>query len=192
VRTGHWWTGRRARTGMRSASWSGAIRIVSLTLLPSRSESRGRPRCCARGLLQGFCLPAKLQRRVQLHNLDSPNRRQSGDRLPSTKATGRSDRIRRSPCPARGRGAGLAAPDDPEAVLGARQVRSLLARAIQSLPPAHRAALILREIEGLSYEAIAKTVGCSLGTVMSRLFYARRKLQKALQSNLDDLRGVLG
>ena len=85
-------------------------------------------------------------------------------------------------------GAGLATPDDPEAALGARQVRSLLARAIQSLPPAHRAVLILREIEGLSYEAIAKAVGCSLGTVMSRLFYARRKLQKSLQPNLDDLR----
>jgi RNA polymerase sigma-70 factor (ECF subfamily) len=83
---------------------------------------------------------------------------------------------------------GVAAPDDPESALGARQVRSLLARAIHALPPAHRAVLVLREIEGLSYEVIAKAVDCSLGTVMSRLFYARRKLQKVLQSNLDDLR----
>jgi RNA polymerase sigma-70 factor (ECF subfamily) len=64
----------------------------------------------------------------------------------------------------------------------------LLARGIGALPPAHRAVLVLREIEGLSYEEIARAIGCSLGTVMSRLFYARRKLQKALRQNLDDLR----
>ncbi len=85
-------------------------------------------------------------------------------------------------------GASQAAPDTPETALESRQVRSLLARGIQALPPAHRAVLVLREIEGLSYEEIARAVGCSLGTVMSRLFYARRKLQKVLGSNLDDLR----
>jgi RNA polymerase sigma-70 factor (ECF subfamily) len=84
--------------------------------------------------------------------------------------------------------ANLVASDDPETALETRQVRSLLGRGIQALPPAHRAVLVLREIEGLSYEEIARAVGCSLGTVMSRLFYARRKLQKALQPNLDDLR----
>ena len=84
--------------------------------------------------------------------------------------------------------ADLAVPEDPGSALEARQVRSLLARGIQALPPAHRAVLVLREIEGLSYEQIAQAVGCSLGTVMSRLFYARRKLQKVLQPNLDDLR----
>jgi RNA polymerase sigma-70 factor (ECF subfamily) len=83
---------------------------------------------------------------------------------------------------------GPAAPDDPEAALGTRQVQSLLSRGIAALPPAHRAVLILREIQGLSYEEIAQAVGCSLGTVMSRLFYARRKLQKVLRPNLDDLR----
>jgi RNA polymerase sigma-70 factor (ECF subfamily) len=80
------------------------------------------------------------------------------------------------------------AAEDPETALEARQVRALLARGIRALPPAHRAVLILREIEGLSYDEIARAVGCSLGTVMSRLFYARRKLQKALRQNLDDLR----
>ena len=82
----------------------------------------------------------------------------------------------------------LAAPDDPETALETRQVRSLLSRGIEALPPAHRAVLVLREIEGLSYDEIARAVGCSLGTVMSRLFYARRKLQKVLRPNLDDLR----
>ena len=84
--------------------------------------------------------------------------------------------------------AGFAVPDDPERTLETRQVRSLLARGIEALPPAHRAVLVLREIEGLSYEEIARVVGCNLGTVMSRLFYARRKLQKVLQPNLNDLR----
>jgi len=82
----------------------------------------------------------------------------------------------------------LAAPDDPETALEARRVRSLLGRGIEALPPAHRAVLILRGIEGSSYEEIARAVGCSLGIVMSRLFYARRKLQKVLRPNLDDLR----
>ena len=84
--------------------------------------------------------------------------------------------------------ASFVASDDPETVLETRQIRSLLGRGIQALPPAHRAVLVLREIEGLSYEEIGRVVGCSLGTVMSRLFYARRKLQKVLQPNLDDLR----
>ncbi len=85
-------------------------------------------------------------------------------------------------------GHGPTAPDNPETALGARQLQTLLSRGIEALPPAHRAVLILREIEGLSYDEIAQTVGCSLGTVMSRLFYARRKLQKVLRPNLDDLR----
>lgn len=86
------------------------------------------------------------------------------------------------------REAGSPAPDDPERALETNQVRSLLARGIQGLPPAHRAVLILREIEGLSYQEIARVVGCNLGTVMSRLFYARRKLKKVLEPVLDDLR----
>ncbi len=83
---------------------------------------------------------------------------------------------------------GPAAPENPETTLGARQVRSLLSRGLEALPPTHRAVLVLREIEGLSYEEIARAVGCNLGTVMSRLFYARRKLQKALRLHWDDLR----
>ncbi|MBI4573540.1 MAG: sigma-70 family RNA polymerase sigma factor, partial [candidate division NC10 bacterium] len=63
-----------------------------------------------------------------------------------------------------------------------------LARGIAELPPAQRAVLVLREIEGMSYEEISRAVGCNLGTVMSRLFYARRKLRQALGSRLGDLR----
>lgn len=53
-------------------------------------------------------------------------------------------------------------------------------RAIASLPPKHRAVLALREIEGLSYEEIAETLHCRPGTVMSRLFTARRLLVQKL------------
>jgi RNA polymerase sigma-70 factor (ECF subfamily) len=85
-------------------------------------------------------------------------------------------------------GAEPSAPDDPAAALESKQVRALLARGIAQLPPAQRAVLILREIEGMSYEEIARAVGCSLGTVMSRLFYGRRKLQQVLKAHLADLR----
>ena len=79
-------------------------------------------------------------------------------------------------------------PDNPAEALEAKQVRKLLARGIAGLPPAQRAVLVLREIEGMSYEEISRSVGCTLGTVMSRLFYARRKLRQALRGCLGDLR----
>ncbi len=84
--------------------------------------------------------------------------------------------------------ADLTATEDPAAVLETKQVRALLARGIARLPPAQRAVLVLREIEGMSYEEISRAVGCTLGTVMSRLFYARRKLQQVLKGHLGDLR----
>ncbi|HEX2852141.1 MAG TPA: sigma-70 family RNA polymerase sigma factor [Opitutaceae bacterium] len=53
-------------------------------------------------------------------------------------------------------------------------------RAIASLPPKLQAVLAMREIEGLSYEEIARTLDCRPGTVMSRLFNARRLLAQKL------------
>jgi len=44
----------------------------------------------------------------------------------------------------------------------------------------HRTVLVLHEFEDMEYKEIAKTVGCSMGTVMSRLFYARRKMAALL------------
>jgi RNA polymerase sigma-70 factor (ECF subfamily) len=79
-------------------------------------------------------------------------------------------------------------PDDPATALESKQVRALLARGIAQLPPAQQAVLVLREIEGMTYEEISQVVGCSLGTVMSRLFYARRRLQQVLKKHLADLR----
>jgi RNA polymerase sigma-70 factor, ECF subfamily len=53
-------------------------------------------------------------------------------------------------------------------------------RAIAALPPKHRAVLTMREVEGLSYEEIARQLECRPGTVMSRLFNARRLLAQKL------------
>ena len=74
------------------------------------------------------------------------------------------------------------------------ELRINLFKEIEKLSPEHRAVIILREVEGLSYAEISETVGCSKGTVMSRLHHARKKLQQSLltvfkreQSELDAL-----
>ena len=56
-----------------------------------------------------------------------------------------------------------------------------LARAIAELTPEHRAVILLREVDGLSYEEISHVLECPKGTVMSRLHYARRQLQERLR-----------
>jgi len=55
-------------------------------------------------------------------------------------------------------------------------------RALAALPEKHRSVLVLREVEGLSYEEIAQTINCPPGTVMSRLFNARRLLAQKLEN----------
>lgn len=59
--------------------------------------------------------------------------------------------------------------------------REAIERALAALPPVHRAVLALREIEGLSYEEIASSLGIQPGTVMSRLHHARRLLARKLK-----------
>lgn len=56
--------------------------------------------------------------------------------------------------------------------------------AIEELTPEHRAVILLREVEGLSYEEISRVLECPKGTVMSRLHYARRQLQARLRGLL--------
>ncbi len=60
------------------------------------------------------------------------------------------------------------------------EIRKKIKEAFMRLSPEHRSTLVLREIEGLSYQEIADTMECSPGTVMSRLHYARKKMQKLL------------
>jgi RNA polymerase sigma-70 factor (ECF subfamily) len=62
-----------------------------------------------------------------------------------------------------------------------RELREQIERALGELSPEHRAVIQLREFEGLQYAEIARAVGCSIGTVMSRLHYARKHLQKLLR-----------
>jgi RNA polymerase sigma-70 factor (ECF subfamily) len=69
---------------------------------------------------------------------------------------------------------------DPGRALADRELRSQLEVALGQLSPAHRAVLVLREVEGLSYQEMADVVGCSIGTIMSRLFHARKKMQALL------------
>lgn len=70
-----------------------------------------------------------------------------------------------------------ARPDDR---LSHQELGQRLQAALAQLSPEHRGVIHLREIEGRSYEEIAEITGCTLGTVMSRLFYARKKLQALL------------
>lgn len=79
------------------------------------------------------------------------------------------------------------APELPGAGLDRAEIRRRIEEAFAKLSPEHRAVIVLREIEDMSYEAIAKHIGCSLGTVMSRLFHARKKLQTLL----DDLHDTI-
>ncbi|MEE2645525.1 MAG: sigma-70 family RNA polymerase sigma factor [Myxococcota bacterium] len=69
---------------------------------------------------------------------------------------------------------------EPDRPLDRRQLGEALSEALDSLSDKHREVMVLREIEGLSYEEIAEIVGCRLGTVMSRLHHARKNLQRAL------------
>jgi RNA polymerase sigma-70 factor (ECF subfamily) len=73
-----------------------------------------------------------------------------------------------------------AAPLPYEAMQGS-EIRVRIENAIAQLSPEHRAVILMKEIEEMQYHEIAETLGCSIGTVMSRLFYARKKLQNLLK-----------
>ena len=59
--------------------------------------------------------------------------------------------------------------------------RDLFFRALETLTPEHKLALTLREVDGLSYEEIAEVMKCRKGTVMSRIFYARKTLAEKMR-----------
>ena len=61
------------------------------------------------------------------------------------------------------------------------EIRERIEKAIAQLSPEHRAVILMKEIEDMQYHEIAEALGCSIGTVMSRLFYARKKLQNLLR-----------
>jgi RNA polymerase sigma-70 factor, ECF subfamily len=65
---------------------------------------------------------------------------------------------------------------NPTEGLEREELRQQIDRALAQLSEEHRTVLILHEFDELEYKEIAKVVGCSIGTVMSRLFYARRRM----------------
>ena len=76
---------------------------------------------------------------------------------------------------------------EPIAKLSDQEIRQRIDAAIAKLSPEHRQVIVLREIEGLEYQEIADAMDCSIGTVMSRLFYARKKLQSMLKDVYENL-----
>lgn len=70
----------------------------------------------------------------------------------------------------------------PESMLASRQIAETVNAAMQSLPEDLRTAILLREIEGMSYEDIAQSMGCPIGTVRSRIFRAREAIASQLKS----------
>jgi RNA polymerase sigma-70 factor, ECF subfamily len=69
---------------------------------------------------------------------------------------------------------------DPVDVIQRRELAARLGAALDALPPYHRGVVLMREVEGMSYEQMAQAMNVSKGTIMSRLFHARQKLQRAL------------
>lgn len=69
----------------------------------------------------------------------------------------------------------------PHEVLHRKEQARRIQEVLDGISEEHRAVIILREIEGMNYDEIARTVGISKGTVMSRLHYARKKLQEGLK-----------
>jgi RNA polymerase sigma-70 factor, ECF subfamily len=75
--------------------------------------------------------------------------------------------------------------DTPEGVLLTDEIRGVVERALEQLPDDLRTAIVLRELEGLSYEEIAEAMDCPVGTVRSRIFRAREAIDKKLKPLLD-------
>jgi len=67
------------------------------------------------------------------------------------------------------------------------EIRQRIDQAIAKLSAEHRAVIVMKEIEDLQYSEIAEILECSIGTVMSRLFYARKKLQSLLRDVYENL-----
>lgn len=75
--------------------------------------------------------------------------------------------------------------DTPERLLLTEEIQRTVEHAIEGLPEELRTAIVLREIEGMSYEEIAQTMACPVGTVRSRIFRAREAIDGKLRVLLD-------
>jgi RNA polymerase sigma-70 factor (ECF subfamily) len=102
------------------------------------------------------------------------------------KSVARAETVERPECSVQDQGAvlELALAVTPESVLADREVERLVDQAVAALPAAHRQAVELREFEDHSYQEIADSIACPIGTVMSRLHHARGRLARALRPSL--------
>jgi len=82
-------------------------------------------------------------------------------------------------------GDSLRTEDTPERMLLSKQVAEAVNRAIERLPEDLRTAIVLRELEGLSYDEIAESMNCPIGTVRSRIFRAREAVAEELRPILE-------
>ena len=73
----------------------------------------------------------------------------------------------------------------PERILLHKELEERVKLAMDKLPAEQKAALIFRDVEGLSYQEMAEAMGCSIGTVMSRLHYGRKKMQELLKDYVE-------
>jgi RNA polymerase sigma-70 factor, ECF subfamily len=79
--------------------------------------------------------------------------------------------------------------ETPESVLAAKEIGAMVNAAMEALPSDLREALVLREIEGLSYEEIAVAMDCPIGTVRSRIFRAREAVSARIRPLLEKQTG---
>ncbi|MCW1887829.1 sigma-70 family RNA polymerase sigma factor [Luteolibacter flavescens] len=73
----------------------------------------------------------------------------------------------------------------PDEAMAGDELRAKIEAALSKLSPEHRECVVLKDVQGLAYKEIADVMECSLGTVMSRLYYARQKLQTLLKDEYD-------
>ncbi len=75
--------------------------------------------------------------------------------------------------------------ESPDSTMVQNELRMKIEAALAKLSSDHREVVILKDVQGLSYKEIADAMSCSLGTVMSRLYYARQKLQAMLKDEYE-------
>ncbi|MBK1828137.1 sigma-70 family RNA polymerase sigma factor [Haloferula rosea] len=73
----------------------------------------------------------------------------------------------------------------PDDALKSGELRARIEAALAKLSPDHRQSVVLKDVHGLAYKEIAEVMDCSIGTVMSRLHYARHKLQELLKDEYE-------
>jgi RNA polymerase sigma-70 factor, ECF subfamily len=73
---------------------------------------------------------------------------------------------------------------DPADMLRRKEILAAVEGSLEHLSDKHRAVIVMRELQGMSYEEMAQAMKCSKGTIMSRLFHARRNMQRLLNEQL--------